>query len=144
MNTALTVALWVSVTVCVIGIGLVSCWLLLDWRREVQQARAAARMARDYPNAATASRLQGVDEFTWPIVAQQPPVFYGKAITIPIPRCVLTESGIPVPRHALEEDDDLWPTIDFDREADLAAWHAASERPTEVFATIPVHGTRSA
>jgi hypothetical protein len=103
-------------------------------------------MARDYGStkAAEGVGLQTADEFTWPIVAQQPPVFYGKAITIPIPRCVLTESGITVPRHALEEDDDLWPTIDFDREADLAAWHAASDRPTEVFATIPVHGTRSA
>jgi hypothetical protein len=146
MNAALNIAIWVSVVFCVIGITVIACWLLLDWQREVQQARAAARMAQDYLSDGTdrSSLPQAATEYTWPIVAQQPQVFYEKAITIPIPGPVLAEGDIPVPRHALEDDDDLWPTIDFDREAGLAEWYAADDRSTEVIATNQVHGTRSA
>jgi hypothetical protein len=115
MNTALTVALWVSVGVCVIGIGLVSCWLLLDWQHEAQQARAVARMVRSYGGgSAEDSAFQRVDEFTWPIVAQQPQRFYSRAITIPIPRCVLNVE-LQVQRPEPEEPADLqWPVVDVD------------------------------
>jgi hypothetical protein len=134
MNTALSVALWVSVTVCVIGIGLVSSWLLLDWQREVQQARAATRMARDYggTKAAEGGGLQEVDEFTWPIVAQQPPVFYGKAITIPIPRSVL-DIELPARRAECEEPTDVqWPVVDIDQMATASGAHFK----TDVFPVI--------
>jgi hypothetical protein len=146
MNAALNVAIWVSVVFCIIGITVISCWLLLDWQREAQRARAAARMARVYGGDAVSevAGLVEATEYTWPIVAQQPPVFYEKAVTIPIPGCVLSESGIPVPRHALEEDDDLWPRVDFDREAGLAEWYVLSEQATEIIATIPVHAVRGA
>jgi hypothetical protein len=144
MNAALNVAIWVSVVVCIIGITVISCWLLLDWQREVRRARAAARMERAYGDGTTeGDTLQDATD-TWPIVAQQPPVFYEKAVTIPIPGWFSTESGIPVPRHALEEDDDLWPSVDFDREAGLAEWYATSERSTEVIAAIRVHAVRGA
>jgi hypothetical protein len=113
MNTAVTVAIWVSMGVCVVGIVLVSCWLLLDWQRDAQQARAAARMARDYGEATTEdSGLQEANEYTWPIVAQQPPVFYGNAITIPIPRSVV---DVELCQRSVEEVGDFrWPAVDAD------------------------------
>jgi len=91
MNMVLDVATAVSVVFCVIGIVIVSCWLLLDWQRETQRARAAARMASDYPGDVVAGDLGLMEatEYTWPILAQQPPVFYEKAVTIPIPRCLV-------------------------------------------------------
>jgi hypothetical protein len=99
-----------------VGIVLVSCWMLLDLQREVQQARAFARMTRDYggDRPADGSRLQEADEYTWPIVAQQPPVFYENAITIPMPRCVW-DVELPQQRPERAELADFqWPVVDVD------------------------------
>jgi hypothetical protein len=97
-------------------------------------------MVREYcGDGTTNSRLQEANEYTWPILAQQPPVFYGKAITIPIPRSALTESGTPVPkpRHPLDEDDDLWPTVDIDAAAALAEGFAVDEAANRSVAYDP-------
>jgi hypothetical protein len=141
MNAALTVAIWVSVVVCVVGIVLVSCWLLLDWQRDAGQARAAARMAREYAgDDTTDSRPQDAAEYTWPILAQQPPVFYEKAITIPIPRCALVESGSSElkARDTCEDATDRWPVVDSDAAGDLAEWYAAGDLPTEALQTSQI------
>jgi hypothetical protein len=133
MNAALNIAIWVSVAFCVAGIAVISCWLLLDWQREVGRARAVARMARDYLDDLTDqdNRLQAVTEYTWPIVAQQPQVFYEKAITIPIPRAALNIS-LPLQRQELQDPAALgWPIFDAD---DSAANGTRIE--TEVFPVI--------
>src|SRR6059036_2454018 len=66
-----------------IDAGMLSVWVK-DERRRI----TAAEVHSEKPLEAA--------EYTWPILAQQPPVFYGKAITIPIPRCALLECGTPV------------------------------------------------
>jgi hypothetical protein len=116
MNEAMSVAIWVSVAFCVIGIVMISCWLLLDWQREVNQARAIARMVREYGGGAITEDAWLVEatEYTWPIVAQQPQKFYSKAITVPIPRSVV-KVVLPTPRVEHEESADLhWPPVDVD------------------------------
>ncbi len=115
MTTALNIAIWVSVVVCVIGIVVIACWLLLDWQREVQQARAASRMARDYCGVAGEAEVVKAAEYTWPIVAQQPQRFYTGAITVPIPRTVV-DVVLPSPCVEYEEPVELhWPPVDVDR-----------------------------
>jgi hypothetical protein len=123
MNAALNIAIWVSVVVCIAGITVISCWLLLDWQREAGRARAVARMARDYLDDHTEqdSSLQEATEYTWPIVAQQPQVFYEKAITIPIPRAALDVS-LPLQRVDAQQPVALdWPAADADDSATSGA-----------------------
>lgn len=133
MYAVLNIAIWVSVAFCVAGITVISCWLLLDWQREVGRARAVARMARDYLDDHTKqdSSLQEATEYTWPIVAQQPQVFYEKAITIPIPRAALDVS-LPLQRSDIREPAAFgWPMSDAD---DSAA--TGTDLRTEVFPVI--------
>jgi hypothetical protein len=110
--------IWSLMVVCGAGIVGIACWLLWDWQCETQQARAAARMVREYcgDGSPEGDLHQKASEFTWPIVAQQPPVFHEAAVTIPIPRSVL---AVALPRRPEGEEPAglKWPAVDVDRSA---------------------------
>jgi hypothetical protein len=71
------------------------------------------------------NKLYVIADYTWPIVAQQPPVFYEKAITIPMLRCFV---GVELSRPRLDSVDtaELWPTSD----ADHPGMNRLEMRPT--------------
>ncbi|MFC0434535.1 hypothetical protein [Kutzneria buriramensis] len=102
---------WIAVGLC---LGLALCgagWLVLDKRQEVRRAKVARQLALRY-SAPQQTYLQQASEYTWPIVAHQPAVFYENALTIPI-HCLPPHPNanaqrsmpVPHPRYAREAED---------------------------------------
>lgn len=97
---------WTATGLCLVLVLWLGGWLLLDKWREVRHAKYAGQLAQQYL-AARRNCAQPATEYTWPIVAQQPMVFYENAPTMPIPLHQLHPEAIvqrsvplvvPVPR----------------------------------------------
>jgi hypothetical protein len=151
--------IWAMAGLCLVLLGGVSGWLLLDNLRERRRARYAAALIRTY----VANQRKPVAEETWPIVAQQPQVEFPRAITIPIPGRLIAHLDrqplVSGPRHATGNTDNpaaertvprllaeaaaagdalrlAWPTHDPDDTPGPLPWQLDDELPTGVLPVI--------